>query len=336
MTQKPAPVVFFLDQGARPPEPADAPEIMDHGGFHSRIPQDAPQVKPTNWIRWGLALAMLLVSIFIGTALWDFTRALLSKSALLGWGFSALLGLFIALVLIGVFKELRGYFRLNSFEKLKSEVTEAYDLADTEAMRAAVVKISQLYASAANHRWSLARFEQDIHDQFEAEALVILTEKTLMHELDAQAVFEIEQAARRVALVTALVPMALADMVSTLYINLKMIRRIAEIYGIRGGTLGSWKLLRKVTTHLITSGAIAVGEDWLSAVLGGGVFSKLSRRFGEGLINAALSARIGQAAIEICRPVPFVAEPKPATSKLVKNAIKGLFSAPQDDDIAAK
>lgn len=104
-----------------------------------------------------------------------------------------------------------------------------------------------------------------------------------------------------------------------------MIRRVAKIYGARGGVLGSLRLLRNVSAHMIATGAIATGEDWLSTVLGGGLFSKLSRRFGEGLVNAALTARIGRTAIEICRPAPFVAAPRPATSRLLKMRSVGSF-----------
>lgn len=209
---------------------------------------------------------------------------------------------------------------------MRKSVIEAYAQDDMEAKRQAVEKIAHIYAKRREGQWSHARFEQDIKDQFEVEALIIVTEKTLLQDLDAKALQEVEQAARQITLATALVPMALADMISSLYINVRMIRRVAEIYGARGGVLGSLRLLRNVSAHMIATGAIATGEDWLSTVLGGGLFSKLSRRFGEGLVNAALTARIGRTAIEICRPAPFVAAPRPATSTIVKNALSGLFS----------
>ena len=62
---------------------------------------------------------------------------------------------------------------------------------------------------------------------------------------------EAEAAARQVATVTALVPLALADVVSALTANLRMIRRIGEIYGGRSGTIGSWRLARAVMGHLV-------------------------------------------------------------------------------------
>jgi putative membrane protein len=67
-----------------------------------------------------------------------------------------------------------------------------------------------------------------------------------------------------------------------------------------------------------------VGDDVLGPVLGGGAVAKLSRRFGEGLVNGALTARVGVSAMEICRPLPFAALKRPRTSQLVARALKGF------------
>ncbi|MBL9048034.1 MAG: DUF697 domain-containing protein, partial [Tabrizicola sp.] len=62
------------------------------------------------------------------------------------------------------------------------------------------------------------------------------------------------------------------------------------------------------------------------SVAGGGVLSKLSRRFGEGVVNGALTARVGVAAMEQCRPLPFAGLPRPGVSALVSRALAGLVS----------
>ena len=62
----------------------------------------------------------------------------------------------------------------------------------------------------------------------------------------------------------------------------------------------------------------------IGTVAGGGLLSKLSRRFGEGVVNGALTARVGLAAIDLCRPMPFVARPRPTVSALVARALRGI------------
>ena len=157
--------------------------------------------------------------------------------------------------------------------------------------------------------------------------LLAVAETEILHPLDAQAMREVEAAARQVATVTALVPLALADVVAALTANLRMIRRIAEVYGGRSGLLGNWRLVRAVMTHLVATGAVAVGDDLLEPFLGGSILGKLSRRFGEGLVNGALTARVGVAAIEVCRPLPFRVSQCPKAAQLVRRALGGLFQS---------
>ncbi|MGR3493369.1 MAG: TIGR01620 family protein, partial [Shimia sp.] len=143
--------------------------------------------------------------------------------------------------------------------------------------------------------------------------------------LDALAVREVEAGARQVATVTALVPLALADVAAALTSNIRMIRRIAEIYGGRSGTLGSWRLAQAVFSHLVATGAVAVGDDLIGSVAGGSLLAKVSRRFGEGVVNGALTARVGVAAMEVCRPLPFRAEQRPSVTAILGRSVTGLF-----------
>jgi putative membrane protein len=159
----------------------------------------------------------------------------------------------------------------------------------------------------------------------DADALLQLTARALFAPLDAQARREIEAASRTVAGATALIPLALADVAAALSMNLRMIRRIADVYGAHAGFFGSWRLMRSVATHLIATGAVAVGDDLIGSVAGGHVLARLSRRFGEGIINGALTARVGIAAMDVCRPLPFSALPRPKVSNLVGRALSGLF-----------
>lgn len=124
---------------------------------------------------------------------------------------------------------------------------------------------------------------------------------------------------------TALVPLAFADVVAAMTSNIRMIRRVAEVYGGRSGTLGSWRLMRAVMTHLVATGAVAVGDDMIGSVLGGNVLARLSRRFGEGVVNGALTARVGVAAMEVCRPMPFGEGRRPSVTGVLRRALTGLF-----------
>jgi putative membrane protein len=192
-------------------------------------------------------------------------------------------------------------------------------------IRGVLRDLRRLYAGRDEMRWGLARLGEREAEIFDADGLLALAEAELLAVLDATARREVETAARQGATVTAIVPLALADLITALTANLRMIRRIAEIYGGRAGALGAWRLTRAVLTHLVATGAVAVGDDLISSVAGGSVLSKISRRFGEGVINGALTARVGVAAMEVCRPLPFAALGRPSVTSLVQRALTGLF-----------
>ncbi|MEP5117871.1 MAG: YcjF family protein, partial [Marinomonas sp.] len=69
----------------------------------------------------------------------------------------------------------------------------------------------------------------------------------------------------------------------------------------------------------------------IGSVGGGHLLSKISRRFGEGLVNGALTARVGIAAIEVCRPLPFSEGKKPRVTGVIRRALTGLFDRAEDE-----
>ena len=91
------------------------------------------------------------------------------------------------------------------------------------------------------------------------------------------------------------------------------------------------RLARSVVTHLVATGAVAVGDDLIGSVAGGGMLAKVSRRFGEGVVNGALTARVGIAAMEVCRPLPFRTLPRPRVTNVLQRALTGLFGSGRDE-----
>jgi len=300
------PIMFDLeDEDVASPD--TAPPVPDVATAPAAMQQAAALAaqSPNRLARlfWGLLAS--IVMFFGGVAAWDFVMGLLARSPILGGIAAALVGLFCIVMALIALRELAAFSRLRRVDRIQSEAAMA--LSDN---------------SLKAGREAFAERQSDILD---ADGLLGLAETTILAPLDARAREEVEAAARQVATVTAVVPLALADVFTALTANMRMIRRIAEIYGGRSGTLGSWRLTRQVLSHLVATGAVAVGDDLIGSIAGGGVLSKVSRRFGEGIINGALTARVGVAAMEVCRPLAFTSERKPSVTSLVQRSLTGLF-----------
>ena len=268
-----------------------------------------------------------LFSLILTVAAWNFVVGLFAANAWLGWLAGVLLALAAGVVVVLVAGEVRAFARLARLDSIRAEAIHAAEVDDLKAARAVLVRLEGLYIGRAQMKWARARLAERQDEVFDSDGLLRLAEVELILPLDALARAEVETAARQVATVTALIPLALADVATALVANLRMIRRVAEIYGGRAGSLGSWRLLRRVFLSLVATGAVALTDDMMGSFAGGGILSRLSRRFGEGVVNGALTARIGVTAMEICRPLPFVAGERPGVSATVSRALAGMFGS---------
>lgn len=303
-------------------------------------PDEAPDVDaededaPPPRMRRGFGLGALfwsafggLVALALGLWAWEVVDALIARNLWLGRAALALALVAGAALLAIALREFAGLARLGRIDGLREDATRARATRDRAAAMKVLGALEGLYrgrAELAAARGDLAAKQGDVMD---GDALLDLAERALMAPLDREAEAAVRRGARDAAAATAIIPLPILDVLAALAVNLRMIRAVAAVYGGRSGWLGSWRLLRAVATHLAAAGAIAVGDDVIGPALGGGALAKLSRRFGEGVANGALTARVGVAAIEVCRPLPHHARPRPGVSALLGGALKGLLPA---------
>lgn len=307
------PLVVETDGAA---DPGLAPAV------ETALPLPPVARRPSALARLAAWVFGMLFGLVLGVWAWRFVAGLMASWPILGWLALGLVGLGGLILILWLLREALAWRRLVRVEALRRAAAQAQDL---EAARRVVAGVAALYAGRpglAEAQERLARLGEEV---FDADALLALAERELMAPLDALARAEVEAAARQVALVTALVPLALADVVTALVANVRMLRRVAKIYGGRAGTLGAWRLMRRVMGALVAAGALALTDDLIGSVAGGGILSKVSRRFGEGVVNGALTVRVGLAAMEVCRPLPFAALARPGVSATVSRALGGLF-----------
>lgn len=319
MTPVPKP---FLQELETAGDPALAPPVPDP------VPEAvtvAPGRSRAGLRRFALWAVGAVLSLALSVAAYDFVTGLLARNLALGWLAGVLVAAAVLAGLILALREWAAFLRLSRLDDLRGRAGVARRAADLAQARQVVAGVSALYAARVDRAWARARFHEREAEVMDADALLSLAEREFLATLDAEAEAAIEVAARQVAMVTALVPLALADVAMALVANLRMIRRIADIYGGRSGTFGSLSLLRRVFATLVAAGALALTDDMIGSVAGGGVVSKLSRRVGEGVVNGALTARVGVAAMDLCRPMPFVACDRPKVSSLISRALAGVF-----------
>ncbi len=288
---------------------ADLPE----GGSVPAIPAR----RPRRFMRWFWIAAGGLVTLAFGLAVDNLVRSLFERTDWLGWLGLALVAL-AALALIGfAIREAIGLYRIRQITHIQEQAIGAVEADDRSEAVDACTELITLYghrAETAHGRTALSAHMKEIID---GRDLVGLAETELMTPLDREARRLVLASAKRVSLVTAISPRALVDVLFVLAENLRLIRRLATLYGGRPGTFGFLRLTRRAISHLAITGGMAAGESLFQQVLGHGIAARISTRLGEGVINGVLTARIGLAAIDVCRPLPFVVARPPRLNDIV-------------------
>jgi putative membrane protein len=288
------------------------------------VPLEPPR-RRRRGLPWGTLLWSALgglVTLGLGLAVARLIEDLFARSDSLGYLALALAVLAAAALAALVGREIAGLARLNAVERLRERAQAAIAADDRESAQAVVRDL--LAVERVEPRLARARADMQAHlgEIIDGADLVRLAERELMEPLDQEARRLVAGAAKRVSVVTAVSPRAAVDMAFVLITVVTLVRRLADLYGARPGALGLVRLLRLTITHLAVTGGMAASDSLIQQMLGHGVAAKLSARLGEGVLNGLLTARLGLAAIEVSRPLPFAALPKPAVGDLAGDLLR--------------
>ena len=271
--------------------------------------------------RWRVSFASLvwsglggLVSLAIGLWVTRLVEDLFARAQSLGW-----IGvLFAALALAGALaiaaREGVAVAQQSRIAQLHADLAQARAADNRDAARALVTRMAALYEARPRMAAARAQVIEATRAIIDGRDLIDIAERALLRPLDARAQEEIAAAAKRVSMVTAISPRAILDLIFVVAQIVRLVRRIAEIYGGRPGLLGFFKLARSIGAHIAITGGMAVGDSLLQQVVGHGIASRISARLGEGVLNGLLTARVGLSALAVCRPAPFAAAKAPGVA----------------------
>ena len=290
------------------------------------ISVDDPIPSPRRGFLWGMlfwSAAGGLMLLAIGLAVTGLIEDLFARSKELGWlGLALAILATVSLVIIGV-REAIGLLRLSRMERLHQRAADIILSDNRIDGRALVLDLIALTRSMPRLARARASLEGHLADIIDGADLVRLAERELMTPLVQEARKLVGAAAKRVSIVTAVSSRAAIDMLFVLGTALALVRRLSFLYGARPGALGLFRLMRLAVSHLAMTGGLAASDSLLQQMLGHGIAAKLSARLGEGILNGFLTARLGLAAIDVIRPLPFAVLSRPTLSDLMSDAVRG-------------
>ena len=305
--------------------------------FDLPVPVTAAPSTPRRF-PWGMVFWSALgglTALGLGLAVTRLIEDLYARTQALGMLGAALAALAaLALVVIGA-KETIALARLAAIEKLRARADATLVSDDRDEARAIVRALRATLGATPALAHARAELEPHLTEIIDGRDLLHIAERQLMAPLDRTASQLVARTATRVSIVTAVSPRAAIDMLFVGVAALGMIRRLAALYGGRPGFLGLMRLTRHIIGHLAITGGMAAGDSLIQQMLGHGVAAKLSARLGEGVLNGLLTARLGLAAIEIARPLPFAALPAPKLADIAGDLMRRRGEDPAEKSLPA-
>jgi putative membrane protein len=339
------PAAFSLDElnllsaDERPAAGARTPSLVGDPDPFAEIVKPAIAVTQSPRRRWlwtRMLLAALggLIALALGLAIDNLIRELFARTDWLGWLAVVLAALAALALIVLTAREIVGLMRLRLIDHIRTRAAAAADADDRDEARAAARELIALYVTRPETARGRAILSGHVGEIIDGRDLIGLAETELLAPMDETARTMVLTSAKRIALLTAISPRALVDLLLVAAEILRLIRRLAALYGGRPGFLGFLRLTRAAFTHLAITGGMAAGDSILQQFLGHGIAARLSARLGEGVVNGLLTARVGIAAIDVCRPLPFVIGRPPrlsdVMSELGRLASKDAKEAPAD------
>ncbi|MBU9821797.1 TIGR01620 family protein [Rahnella sp. BCC 1045] len=230
------------------------------------------------------------------------------------------------IIVAGVGSVATEWRRLYRLRQRADERDEARELMHSHAAGKGRAFCEKLAAQAGldNSHPALQRWQASLHETQNDREVVELYARLVQPVLDAQARREISHSAAESALMIAVSPLALVDMAFIAWRNLRLVNRIAVLYGIDLGYYSRIRLFRLVLLNMAFAGASElvreVGMDWMSQDLA----ARLSARAAQGIGAGLLTARLGIKTMELCRPLPWLEGDKPKLGDFRKELIGKL------------
>ncbi|MGF1750379.1 MULTISPECIES: YcjF family protein [Vibrio] len=239
----------------------------------------------------------------------------------LGWS-----GLITAIATLGIGALGKELYKLRKLKDHFSVQEQAEKLIDSDGVGQGEKFCQQLAEEAgiqAEHP-SYDRWKNSVHSAHSDAEVLNMYQSMVLKEQDKQALTTVSKLSGEAALLVALSPLAIADMLLIAWRNFKMIDKLSEVYGVELGYWSRLKLFKLVLVNIALAGATELAIESSADILSLNLAEKLSARAGQGLGVGLITARLGLKTISLMRPIPFPVEEKPKLGSIRKSVMASL------------
>lgn len=296
------------------------------------------EIPPPPRRRHGRWFAYLVLAFFGAALAYDavlFLLSLYAASTLAGIVASALLAAALVVGGVWIFDEMRRFYAMKTADRVREAAARLRGSASHGEGLALINRILPALSGNAAAREGSVRLRAQLRHTHDGPDVLNLFAREVLDPLDRQAAARVARAARDTALGVAASPVGALDAVIGTARALRMIREVATIYGLRPGTLGALRLMKRALLDGGAFGAADIASDVVTDVMSGlglRATGMVAGKLGEGVFAAVRMTRLGLAAMQACRPIPFADEQRllALRRELITQAFTGLVRRRQE------
>lgn len=300
------------------------------------IPPVSEPTPPRPWRRLLLGAGGALLVGLLGIELYDLASGLFARSSVLGWAATSLIGAALVGAVGASVRALRNLGKLHRLEALRGRASPLLASAAHGRAEPLLDEIARAYRDRPEVEATIARFRREGDAALSDGERLTLFGHLVLAPLDRQARQQVVRAARDIGVLTALSPLGLLDSAIVLARTLAMLRQVARIYGVRPGHATTLRLLRRSLTNVLAAGVGELVADAAVETAGASLLGVLSAKAGQGAVNGLLAARLGLAAMQLCRPLPFTPDELPSIRQLRGELLSSPPPRPREQDQEAE
>ncbi len=294
--------------------------VVSESVAHSPIEEQFEEVvRPKKKRRW---LFSSVFAGFSGLLVWQSIETLLGAFNQGDWltiGWASFIAALSAMGLTAIGRE---WLKLRKLRHHFSVQEQSEELLKNDGVGQGVKFCQSLAAktqiSAENPYYE--RWSNSVKPTHSDAEILTMYQSMVMKEQDKRAMAIVSKLSGEAAILVAISPLAIADMLLIAWRNFRMIDQLSLIYGVELGYWSRIKLFKLVLVNMALAGASELAIETSADLLSLNVVEKLSARAGQGLGIGLLTARLGIRTLSLLRPIPFSKDDKPKLGS-VRNAI---------------
>lgn len=168
------------------------------------------------------------------------------------------------------------------------------------------------------------RWLSQVDEAYNSQEVLYLFSENVLQPIDKKVKKMISQSAAENAVIVAISPLAIVDVLMMAWRNIALVNKITKAYGMELGYFSRLRLFRMVLANMVFAGATEVATDMGMEFFSQNLTAKLSMRAAQGIGAGLLTARLGIKTMEFCRPIAFTKNERPKLS-VVRQELLGVL-----------